>query len=346
MIQTTKALLMMAFAAGMTLPASAQERTLKALGQPAATGMIQKNKEAIFFENFAERTGLDIDVSFQPLDQTGIKDAEELRILKSGLFDIISLRLQQVSRDAPVLFGLDLVGQNPDYESARQSVEEFGPYVDEQLQEQFGVKMLGYWPFGPQVMFCDAPIEGLSDIQGLKVRTDDQNLANFIQSLGGIPVTMGFADVHQSLARGVVDCGITGPSSANSSSWPEETTHVLPLGFKSAIQGYGMNLNVWNSFSEEEQQKIQAAFDELSDEIFAYSQELFDDAMRCNAGETPCELNKPYDLTTVEVSDADREKIREAVKQVSFPAFAELCNQNIEGCGDAWTERVGTRLGM
>lgn len=52
--------------------------------------------------------------------------------------------------------------------------------------------------------------------------------------------------MHQSLARGVVDCAITGPSSANSASWPEVTTHVLPVAFQVAIQGYGMNLDTWN----------------------------------------------------------------------------------------------------
>ncbi|MFK7889822.1 MAG: hypothetical protein AB8B63_03320 [Granulosicoccus sp.] len=46
------------------------------------------------------------------MDVTGIKDTEQLRILKDGLFDIVSLRLRQVSRDEPTILGLDLVGLN------------------------------------------------------------------------------------------------------------------------------------------------------------------------------------------------------------------------------------------
>ena len=34
----------------------------KAIGQPLATGLIQKNKEQPFFEHFAERSGLPIDL--------------------------------------------------------------------------------------------------------------------------------------------------------------------------------------------------------------------------------------------------------------------------------------------
>lgn len=326
--------------------AMADTLMLKAIGQPGATGLIQQNLEAPFFENFAEKTGLDVSVNFQALDQTGIKGAEQLRILKSGLFDIISLRLQQVSRDEPMILGLDLVGLNPTFADGRKTMEEFAPVVDERLQEKFDTKLLGLWPFGPQVLFCKPEIASLGDVEGLKVRTYDQNLANFISSLGGTPVPLGFADVHQSLARGVVDCAITGPSSANSAAWPEVTSHVLPIAFQIAVQGYGMNLKTWNGFSEEEQQQIQAAFDELTDEIWSYSEELFDDAMRCNVGEEPCELNKPYELTGVPVSDADVELVQGSVKELSFPSWAELCDKTNPDCSAAWLETVGPRMGL
>lgn len=326
--------------------ASAESTSLKAIGQPGATGLIQQNLEAPFFENFAENTGLDITVDFQALDQTGIKGAEQLRILKSGLFDIISLRLQQVSRDEPMLLGLDLVGLNPSFAAGKETMAEFEPVVDARLQDRFNTKLLGLWPFGPQVLFCKPGIASLADVKGLKVRTYDQNLANFISSLGGTPVPLGFADVHQSLARGVVDCAITGPSSANSAAWPEETTHVLPLAFQIAVQGYGMNLAAWNRFSAEDQDKIQAAFDELTAEIWTYSEELFDDAMRCNVGEEPCELNKPYSLVNVPVSDSDVALIDAAVKDLSFPSWAELCDKTNPQCSASWIETVGKRFGM
>ncbi len=327
-------------------PVASQTVKLKALGQPGATGMIQKNLEGPFFAELAERTGLDLDVSFQTLDQTGIKGAEELRILKSGLFDIISLRVQQVSRDEPILLGLDLVGQNPTFAEGRKSMAEFSPAVDKRLQEKFNTKLLGLWPFGPQVLFCNAEIGSLADVKGLKVRTYDQNLSNFISSVGGTPVPLGFTDVHQSLARGVVDCAITGPSSANSASWPEVTTHVLPLAFQIAVQGYGMNLDVWNKFSADDQAALQKAFDDHTDDIWAYSEELFDDAMRCNVGETPCELNKPYKLTNVPVSDADIATVQNAVKDLSFPTWAEVCDKKDPTCSADWKATVGARFGF
>ncbi len=326
--------------------AAAETMTLKAIGQPSATGEIHKNKEVPFFAEFAERTGLDVNVSMQPLDQTGIKATEELRLLKSGLFDIMSLRLQQVSRDEPMLLGLDLVGQNPSYADGKASVDAFYDVVDKRLQEKFNTKLLGVWPFGPQVLFCKPEINGLKDLKGLKVRTYDQNLSNFVSSLGGTPVPLGFADVHQSLARGVVDCAITGPSSANSAAWPEVTTHVLPIAFQIATQGYAINLKTWNKFSAEDQAKIQKAFDELTADIWTYSEELFDDAMRCNVGETPCELNKPYKLVGVPVTDEDVALVKGSVSKLSFPAFAEACDKVNPECSSQWKSTVGKRFGM
>jgi len=208
--------------------ATAQTHSFKAMGQPVATGLIQANVEQPFFENFAERTGIDATVDYKPLDVTGIKDTEQLRILKAGLFDIVSLRLSQVSRDEPTILGLDLVGLNPDYATGRKTIAAFEEVVDAQLQEKFNTKLLGVWPFGPQVLFCEPEIASLSDLKGKKVRVYDQNLANFVASVGGTAVPIGFADVQQSLARGFNDWVTTGPSSANSAGWPEVLRPRVP----------------------------------------------------------------------------------------------------------------------
>jgi TRAP-type C4-dicarboxylate transport system substrate-binding protein len=111
----------MLLAASLAPAAHAQERMkFKAIGQPLATGLIQKNKEQPFFENFAARTGLPIDVDYKPVDTLGIKDTEQLRIMKAGLFELVSLRIAQNTRDEPTLLGLDLVGASPDYATARK----------------------------------------------------------------------------------------------------------------------------------------------------------------------------------------------------------------------------------
>lgn len=326
--------------------ANAQERSFKVIGQPAATGLIQKEMEKPFFENFAKTTGLPFKMDYKPLDQLGIKDTEQLRLMKAGLFDIVSLRVSQNSRDEPTLLGMDLVGLNPDYATGRKTMEAFYDVVDKRLQEQFNVKLLGIWAFGPQMLFCNSEISQLSDVKGLKVRVYDQNLAKFVESIGGIPVPLSFTEVHQSLSMGVVDCAITGPSSANSSSWPEVTTHQLPLGFQLALNGYAMTMKAWTSLSPDEQGKLQGAFDKLTDDIWTRSEELWLDAVNCNVDQDPCTTGKRYKMVNVPVKPADIVIVREALAKISVPIWSELCDRAHKGCSEKWMATVGPVVGM
>jgi TRAP-type C4-dicarboxylate transport system substrate-binding protein len=342
-----KALAAVALAAALAVPAAAQERIkFKAIGQPLATGLIQKNREQPFFENFAARTGLPIDVDYKPIDTLGVKDTEQLRVMKAGLFDIVSLRVSQNSRDEPTILGLDLVGAAPDYATGRKVANAYFATIDERLQKQFNVKLLGVWPFGPQILFCKKPISKLADVKGLKVRVYDQNLAKFIELVGGTPVPLSFADTHQSLSLGVVDCAVTGPSSANSAGWPEVTTHQLPLGFQMALNGYAISLKAWTSLKADQQAKLKAAFDSLTDDIWKYSEELFQDALNCNQGKDPCTTGKKFKLTNVAVTPADLELVRNAVSKVSLPAWAEVCDKSNPDCSRKWHATVAPVLGL
>jgi TRAP-type transport system periplasmic protein len=327
--------------------AEAQEPLkLRVAGNLLATGLIQQKKEQPFFENLAKTTGLPLDVDYKPMDVVGIKDAEGLRVLKSGLFDIVTLRIAQVSRDEPFLLGADLVGLNPNYEVAGKVVDAYREDFDKRLQERFNGKLLGIWPFGPQVIFCNAPISGLADLKGKKVRVYDQSLAKFIEQIGGVPVSISFGETQQSLQRGVVDCAITGPSSANSAGWPEVTTHFMPLGFQIALNAYAMNLNTWKKLTPEQQGKLTSAFKQLEDDIWTYSKELFDDAVRCNVGKEPCTTVKKFKMTEVPVTETDLKMVQDAVETVSFPAWSEVCNKSFAGCGDLWKKRLGPIAGV
>ena len=338
---------LVAAVAFLAAPAMAQEKiTFKVIGQPLATGLIQKNKEQPFFETLAQKTGLPIVVDYKPIDTLGVKDTEQLRMMKSGLFELVSLRVSQNSRDEPMLLGLDLVGQNPDYATGRQSAKAWFQPLDERLQKQFNVKLLGIWPFGPQVLFCKKPITKLADVKGLKVRVYDQSLAKFISSLGGTPVALSFPETHQSLSLGVVDCAITGASSANSAGWPEVSTHQLPIAFQIALNAYSITLKSWNQLKPDQQAKLQAAFDAQTEDVWKYSEELFRDAVNCNVGRDPCTTGKKYTLVDVPVSKADIDLVKAAARDISLPAWAEVCDQSSPGCSQKWKATVGTAIGV
>ncbi len=346
MLRKTFSILTGIFVAVAAGSATAEPIKLRVAGNLLATGLIQQNKEQPFFETLAKTTGLPLDVDYKPMDVTGIKDIEGLRVLKSGLFDIVTLRIAQVSRDEPFLLGLDIVGLNPDYETARKVVDAYRGAFDQRLQERFNARLLGLWPFGPQVVFCNVPIKGLADLKGRKVRVYDQSLAKFIERIGGVPVTISFGETQQALSLGTVECAITGPSSANSAGWPEVSTHFMPIGFQIAMNAYAINLNSWKKFSPEQQKTLEAAFQKLERDIWTYSKEIFEDAVRCNVGKDPCTTVKKFKMIDVPVAEADLKLVREAVNTVSFPAFSEVCERSYKGCTDAWKKALGPIAGI
>ena len=338
----------MAFSMAMLVaPTSqAQELTLKVIGQPIATGNIQKNREQPFFEQLAAKTGLPIKIEYKPLDTLGIKDTEQLRVMKAGLFDIVSLRFSQNSRDEPTLLGLDLVGAAPTYEISRKVADAWQPVLDKRLQKQFGVKLLGHWPFGPQMLFCKPEIKGLADVKGKKVRVADQNLAKFLEGLGATPVPMSFGEVHQALSLGVVDCAVTGPSSANAASWPEIVKYQLPLGFQMAFNGYAINLKTWNKMTPAQQATLQKAFDELENDIWSYSEELYADSLACNEGKETCKSGKKFNMVSVPVSADEIALVNTAVSSVSLPAWGPVCDKANPTCTADWMKTVGPVIGI
>jgi TRAP-type transport system periplasmic protein len=342
----TLKLALAAAALAVALPVHADNARLRVAGNLVATGLIQQKMEQPFFEGFAKNTGLAIDADYKPMDVLGVKDADGLRVLKSGLFDIVTLRLAQVSRDEPFFLGPDIVGLSTDYDIARKVVDSYRDAFDKRLQERHGGKLLGVYPFGPQVVFCKVAIGGLADLKGKKVRVYDQSLAKFIEKLGGIPVTIPFGETQQALERGVTDCAITGPSSANSAGWPEVTTHFMPIGFQIALNAYAINLNKWNALTPEQKTRMSEAFRKFETDVWAYSRELFDDAVRCNVGKEPCKTVKKYAMKEVAVKQGDQQMIRDALTTVSLPIWSELCDKSYDKCSATWKQVVGPVVGL
>jgi TRAP-type transport system periplasmic protein len=157
---------------------------------------------------------------------------------------------------------------------------------------------------------------------------------------------MAFGEVSQGLSLGTIDCAVTGPSSANSAGWPESATHVYPLAFQVAVQGYAITNAAWARLNADQQAKLQAAMTRLTDDIWSYSKELWDDGMRCNAGQDPCTTGKKYKLVTVAVKPEDTALIANAVQEISFPAWSEACDKVNPGCSEAWKKAVGPIIGI
>jgi TRAP-type C4-dicarboxylate transport system substrate-binding protein len=302
--------------------------------------------ERPFFDSLARNSGISIRMNYNPMDVVGAQAQDALRLIRSGAFDVMSVQIGQASKDDPFFEGLDLIGVSTDMAQLRKAVDAYRGAFDKRLQTKFNAKVLTLWPFGPQVFYCNKEIKTLDDLKGFKVRSFTPSMAALVQYLGATPVTLQFSEVYPALQRGVVNCGVTSPTSGNSGKWPEVTTHFLPLSVSGSVQGHFVNLDHWKKYAPADQRKLEAEFKKLEERMWALAEGVNTDASNCNVGREPCKENTKYGMKLVEVSPADTAKVKAAVTAVVLPLWKQTCNRVDQTCSQAWNETVGKVAGL
>lgn len=313
------------------------------VGQPALTGPVQYKLEQPFFEQLAKITGLPLEIQYRTIDTLGIRDDHQLKLLKSGALQLVSLRFLQNASAEPTLLGVDLPGLVTDFPAARAVVEAYGPVLDRELREHFNAKLLGIWPFGPQIFFCRSAIAGLNDIRGRKIRVGNANFSPLVTTLGGTAIVIPFDDVKEALRSGLVYCAITSATSGNYAGWTEHTSYYYPLGMQMGLNGYVVSLKLWNALSSAQQQALVEAFRKHIETIWSYAAAANDDASSCIVGGA-CRDGKPARLALVKPSPADYQLISAIAYDTTFNDWAARCDATHPGCSAEWLERVGPVL--
>lgn len=309
------------------------------VGQPSATGPIQSQFERPFFEGLAEATGLPINIRYKSIDQTGFKDTYQLTMLRDGQLDLVSLRFLQNAGHEPTLLGIDPWGLAPDFQAARAVAASYAPVLDRRLQAHFNAKLLGVWPFGPQVFFCNSRIQKLADIRGLRVRVGHESFGPLIASFGATPAVIPFDDVKAALETGMVDCAITSAGSGRSAGWAKHSTHLFTLGLQMGLNGYVINLQLWKSLRKREQELIEASVLQHVEAIWSHVRRVHSEAISCTTG-GECTEGTRGTLVKVEPSPGDIKALREAFERTTFRDWKLRCDSVYPGCTEEWRTRV------
>lgn len=306
----------------------------------------QVDVERAFFNELGAKSGVDIAMNYNPMDVVGVKAPDALRMLRGGSFDIMSVQIGMASRDDPFFEGVDLIGVATDMPSLRKVVDAYREVFDQRLQSRFNAKVLTLWPFGPQVFYCNHDIKTLDDLKGLKVRSFTPSMSAMLEHFGATPVTLQFSEVYPALQRGVASCGVTSPTSGNTGNWPEVTTHLLPLSVSGSVQGHFINLDTWKKFTPEQQEKLAAQFKELENQFWDIAISANEDAVACNTGQDSCANHKKFAMKLVEISDDDRQKIKQVAEKVVLPIWKKTCDAVDEKCSSVWNETAGAAAGL
>ena len=231
----------------------------------------------------------------------GLNLADALRMARAGTFQIVTTQIGSAAKDDPFLEGIDLIGVSTDMTELKTAVDAYRDAFNARLGERFGVKALAIWPFGPQVFFCNQPVESLDSLQGLKVRSFTASMSEMLADLGATPVTLSFPEVYPALQRGVASCGVTSPTSANTGKWPEVTSHLYPLAVSGSVQAHIVNLEWFNALPPEEQAALTKVMSDMEAKLWDLATTTNDTALACSTGGDCPEggLYTKYDMTLV-----------------------------------------------
>ncbi len=302
--------------------------------------------ETAAMERISSALNVRIDRSeFQAL---GLNMADAFRLVRAGTFDVVSTQVGLAARDDPFLEGIDLIGVSTDMDELRVAVDAFREVFDRRIEQRFGARGVAIWPFGTQVFFCNQPIRTLDDLRGQKVRSFTASMSTLLERLGATPVTLAFPEVYPALQRGVATCGITSPTSANTGKWPEVTTHLLPLSVSGSVQAHLVNLTWWNRLTPQQREGYTAEFRRMEGGLWELARVTNEDATNCSVGRPNClrDRHQPFTMTLVEVSEADKARVRRISEEAILSEWAQRCNRAYPNCAQVWNETVGRARGM
>jgi TRAP-type C4-dicarboxylate transport system substrate-binding protein len=307
---------------------------------------LHKQYEAPFWtETLPAASDGEINVSLTTHNQMNLGVGDVYRLLGDGVYDVGMTVADYAVADAPELEGLDVPLVALTADEARAMVDAARPMVQDIFNDRFNSHVLAIAPYPPQVVFCNAPVTELSDLEGLKVRASGRMTAQFLEALGAEGINVSFGEVPGALQNGVVDCAVTGAGSGYSAGWWEVSTHLLPIplgGWDSVVTA--MNLDRWNSLDEGTQSLIETQIKtEFEDPAWATAQDALVNDIACLTGNGECPSGDARDMTLVEVSDADFERAREVLVNTVLPDWAERAGDD---WAKRWNETVGATVGV
>lgn len=305
-----------------------------------------KEIERPIFTGLKKKSNGRIDVQFRTFQELGMKGDEMARLASRGNFDIVALLGGYVSGDAPFFIGVDIPGLAASLEDAKAHSEAYRGVLDTYLQEHLNVKLLTIWPYPLQILYCREPVSSLEELKGKRIRVHSTVLARLVESIGGVAVTIPFAEVYTSLQRGVADCAATSTLAGMTQKWFEVTKQLvtLPLGW--AISAHVAHKDFWNGLEPGARNFLAKEMAEMEKQLWDMARDRGEDAKSCMMG-GPCKYGIPGgSMTLYELNKAEIKTVQGIVSGTVLADWATQCAEKYEPCVPEWNKTIGKVLGI
>jgi TRAP-type C4-dicarboxylate transport system substrate-binding protein len=337
-----------AFAAAMALAATAQAQDLpkqsfKVMGSFGNLTNYNQVEKPYWTEEVTKNSKGQITASIQSYTELNLKGTEAMRLLKVGLFDFAHALPIYVAEDA-ALEGIDIAGVAKDMATARKITEIWGAQVDKTMVQKYGARILNWYTFPTQLIWCAPQIKSIADLKGKKVRVQGVSQGDLIEGLGATAVTLPFGEVVPALQRGTVDCGVTGTMPAYKAGWHEVVTSVLEMPVGYTIIYTAVSDASWSKMNQPTKDFFTKEMKALGDKGWKVIGDEVEMGLVCVSGQGgTCSEGKPGKVVRVKPSDEDVKAREKALNEVVLKRWAKRCGAD---CAKSWNDTVGKLVNL
>ncbi|MGX9417770.1 TRAP transporter substrate-binding protein [Vibrio sp. WJH972] len=207
-------------------------------------------------------------ITLHPGGSLGFKGPEMFAAVGDGLVMIGDMLLNQQSGANPLL-GLEslpyLIGS---MEELRTFGSVYRPLLDD-IYAQGNQKILFTIPWPQQQIFTSKKIETIEDMSGIKIRTYNKSSTEILEASGMTAVQLPWGEVVPSLAAGAIDAVATSSPSAVDGSFWEFLEFGYPTRQTWNTNVVSVNLDAWQTLSNEGRDAIEALAKKLEPEFWA-----------------------------------------------------------------------------
>jgi TRAP-type C4-dicarboxylate transport system substrate-binding protein len=316
---------------------------LRIVGGLGSLNQFTRHERPFWETELARLSGGRYTAEIVPFDRAGIRSQEVLTLVQLGAVPFATLQVSGGITKDPELTAPDLAGLNPDMASMRRSVAEFRPYLEGMMRERYGIEVLALYVYPAQVIYCKKPFAGLKGLAGMRVRTSGPAQSDWIEALGGKPVTTSFGDILPYLSRDELDCAITGTMSGNTIGLQDATTHLHPMAISWGLSIFVANGATWNALPADLRALIKRELPRVERSIWDESERETADGIACNIGAPSCKAGKPGRMIEVPTSPADERLRREIFATTVLPHWLQRCGPQ---CAAIWNRTIAHSAGI
>lgn len=237
------------------------------LGHGTATNSLYHAGAEKFKDLVEEKTDGQVTIELFPDGQLG-HDKELTDGMGLGTIDMGMVGVEPVTTMAPKLQAINLPYLFTDRETAYSVLDgEIGQEMVQELPEQSGVRILGYFENGfRHISNSNGEINSIEDLKGLKIRTPESAVSlAIIEALGANPTPMSFGELYTGLQQGTVN-GQENPAALfYTSKFYEVQDHLALTRHMYSPMLLAISEEKWASLSTELQEAIQEAADEAKE---------------------------------------------------------------------------------